>query len=102
MLYLWGETLPRAGGAWIGRAAPEGVLMADRRVDPTRRKSRAFPGRLWIAAGTIALVGFILRPLGSYFGRELRYTGIAVIALGLVVAVVAWLGERWSQAKNRK
>jgi len=47
-------------------------------------------------------VGFILRPLGPYFGRELRYTGIAVIALGLVVAVVAWLGERWSQAKDRE
>ena len=46
-------------------------------------------------------MGFILRPLGSYFGREFRYTGIAVIALGLVVAVIAWLAERWSQARDR-
>jgi hypothetical protein len=91
--------LPRAN-AWIGRAAPEGLLMADHRLDSTR-KSRVFPGGLWIVAGAITLVGFILRPLGSYFGRELRYTGIAMIALGLVLAVIAWLGERWSQAKHR-
>ncbi len=75
--------------------------MADRHVHSTRRKDRTLPGRLWIAAGVIVLAGFILRPLGTYFGRELRYTGIAVIALGLVVAVIAWLSERWSQAKDR-
>jgi hypothetical protein len=78
------------------------MLMADRRVDSTGRKSRVFPGGLWIASGGIVLLGFILRPLGSYFGRELRHTGIAVIALGLVVAVIAWLAERWSQAKGRR
>lgn len=76
--------------------------MADRHIDPTRRKIRIFPSGLWIASGAIVLVGFILRPLGSYFGREFRYTGIAVLALGLVVAVIAWLTERWSQAKGRE
>ena len=75
--------------------------MADRHIESPRRKPRAMPGGLWIASGTIVLVGFILRPLGSYFGREFRYTGIAVIALGLVVAVIAWLSERWSRAKDR-
>jgi hypothetical protein len=79
-----------------------GVLMTDRHVDTTRRKARLFPGRLWIASGAIVLTGFILRPMGSYFGREIRYTGIAVIALGLVVAVIAWLSERWTQAKDRE
>jgi len=76
--------------------------MADRHVDSTRRKARFLPGGLWIVSGAIVVVGFILRPLGSYFGREFRYTGIAAIALGLVVAVIAWLSERWSQAKHRK
>ena len=76
--------------------------MTDRQVDTTRRKTRLFPGRLWIASGAIVLVGFILRPMGSYFGREIRYTGIAVIALGLVVAVIAWLSERWTQAKDQE
>jgi hypothetical protein len=101
MLYPKGQTLPRA--QCVDRqGGTGGGVMADRRVGSTGGKSRVFPGGLWIAAGAIALVGFILRPLGSYFGRELRYTAIAVIALGLVVAVVAWLGERWSQAKDRK
>jgi hypothetical protein len=77
------------------------MLMADRQIDSPRRKPRLLPGGLWIASGAIMLIGFILRPLGSYFGRELRYTGIAVIAIGLVVAIVAWLTERWSHAKDR-
>ena len=75
--------------------------MTDRQVGSARRKARMLPGALWIASGLIVLAGFILRPLGSYFGRELRYTGIAVIAIGLVVAVIAWLSERWSQPKSR-
>jgi len=75
--------------------------MADRHIDSTRRKPSVLPGTLWIASGGIILVGFILRPLGSYFGREFRYTGIAVIALGLVVAIVAWLTERWIQTRDR-
>ena len=75
--------------------------MADRHIDSTRRKPRALPGTLWIASGSTVLVGFILRPLGSYFGREIRYTGIAVVALGLVIAIVAWLTERWIQARHQ-
>jgi hypothetical protein len=75
--------------------------MANRPVHSTRRKESALPSSLWLASGAIVLAGFVLRPLGTYFGRELRYTGIAVIAIGLVVAVIAWLTERWSQAKDR-
>jgi hypothetical protein len=75
--------------------------MANHQVHPTRRKESALPSGLWLASGALVLAGFILRPLGTYFGRELRYTGIAVIAIGLVVAVIAWLSERWSQAKDR-
>jgi hypothetical protein len=74
--------------------------MTEREVPPTRRKDSVLPGSLWIASGVIVLTGFVLRPLGTYFGRELRYTGIAVIAIGLVVAVIAWLSERWYQAKH--
>jgi hypothetical protein len=75
--------------------------MADRHVDSTRRRSRVFPNGLWIGSGALVLAGCILRPLGSYFGRELRYTGIAAIALGLVLALIAWLSERW-KAKRRE
>ncbi len=62
-----------------------------------RRKNSLWPSRLWIAAGVIVLIGFILRPLGSFLGRELRYSGIIVIAIGAVVAVIAWLDERWNR-----
>ena len=65
-----------------------------------RRKNSLWPSRLWIAAGVIVLIGIILRPLGSYLGRELRYTGIVVIAIGAIVAVIAWADERWTQPKN--
>lgn len=67
---------------------------------PGPRKSSLWPSRLWIAAGVIVLVGFILRPLGSYLGRELRYTGIVVIAVGAIVAVIAWADERWVRPRN--
>ena len=63
-------------------------------------KNSLWPSRLWITAGVIVFIGFVLRPLGSYFGRELRYTGIVAIAIGAVVAVIAWADERWTQHKN--
>jgi len=75
--------------------------MSHPKAPATRRKNNLWPSRLWIAAGLIVLIGFILRPLGSYLGRELRYTGIVVIALGAIVAVIAWADERWSRPKNR-
>ena len=75
--------------------------MSNPEVPARPRKNSLWPSRLWIAAGLIVLTGFILRPLGSYLGRELRYTGIVVIALGAVVAVVAWADERWSRPKSR-
>ncbi len=68
---------------------------------PARRpKNSLWPSRLWIAAGVIVLIGFVLRPLGRYFGHEFRYTGIVVIAIGAIFAVVAWADERWSRPKN--
>jgi hypothetical protein len=75
-------------------------FMTNPEVPATRRKNSLWPSRLWIAAGVIVLVGFVLRPLGSYLGRELRYSGIVVIALGAIVAVIAWADERWGRAKK--
>ena len=74
--------------------------MTNRDAPAPRRKNSLWPSRLWIAAGVIVLVGFVLRPLGTYLGRELRLTGIAVIAIGAVVAVIAWADERWSGTKT--
>jgi len=66
----------------------------------TRRKSSLWPSRLWIASGIIVLAGFVLRPLGRYLGHEFRYTGILLIAIGAIVAVIAWADERWSRPKS--
>jgi len=74
--------------------------MAGQEVKSAGRGSRAWVDVLWISAGVITFAGFVLRPLGSFFGREFRYTGIVVIAIGLVVAMVAWLGEHLHHKKN--
>ena len=74
--------------------------MTNRETPGTRRKTSLWPSRLWIAAGLLVLAGFILRPLGSYFGHEFRYTGIALIAIGAIVAVIAWADERWSSSRS--
>ena len=66
----------------------------------TRRKTSRWPSRLWFAAGMFVLAGFILRPLGSYLGHEFRYTGIILIAIGAIVAVIAWADERWNRAAD--
>ena len=74
--------------------------MTNPEVPGSPRKRNLWPSRLWIAAGVIVLSGFILRPLGSYLGREFRYTGIVLIAVGAVVAVIAWADERWAHPRN--
>lgn len=76
--------------------------MAKREAPAPRRKNSLWPSRLWLAAGAIVVVGFILRPLGTYLGREFRYSGIVVIAIGAIVAVIAWADERWSRPKNEE
>ena len=74
--------------------------MTNRETPATRRKTSLWPSRLWIAAGMLVLAGFILRPLGAYFGREVRFTGIAMIAIGAIVAVIAWADERWNRPRK--
>lgn len=50
---------------------------------------------LWIAAAAIVVAGFVLRILASLLGVvELRFTGIAAIALGIGLAGLGWISER--------
>jgi ABC-type transport system involved in cytochrome c biogenesis permease subunit len=81
------------------RASAE-AFMTNPETPATPRKANLWPSRLWITAGVIVLIGFILRPLGSYLGRELRYAGIIVIAIGAIVALIAWADERWSRSRS--
>ena len=69
--------------------------MAQRNRDGKDRGERVLVNGLWIAAAAIVVAGFLLRVLASLLTRtDLRILGVALIALGLGVAVVGWLSER--------
>ena len=75
--------------------------MTDSDSERARRRNRILLERLWIAAGLVVLVGFVLRPIGSFFGRpDIRVLGITVIAVGVVIAVVGWLAEKHANRRH--
>ncbi len=54
------------------------------------RKERLFTGGLWLAAAVAVVAGFLLRILASFTHRlDIRFGGIALIALGLLFAMLA-------------
>jgi hypothetical protein len=58
-------------------------------------RGRFFANGLWVAAALIVVAGFLLRSLSSILGHaELRLAGIIVIAIGILLAVIGWIGER--------
>lgn len=59
-----------------------------------RSPSRVFVNALWAVAGLCVVLGFVLRPIGRFFdGPDLRLASAIVIAIGLLVAVLGWIGE---------
>jgi hypothetical protein len=64
------------------------------------RRVRRLVNALWTAAACAVLAGFVLRPLGRYLGgHDARQFGVALIALGLVIAGLGFLIERWAGIK---
>ena len=60
-----------------------------------RRRERWIVNGLWIASAMVVVTGFIVRFLSSLFGhRDLRLAGVGLIAAGVAVAVLGWIGER--------
>ena len=56
---------------------------------------RALLDWLWLGSGFVLLIGLSLRVCaGLLHNPHLRLTGIALLALGVLLAVFAWLGER--------
>jgi hypothetical protein len=52
---------------------------------------------LWVGAAAIVIAGFVLRMFAGLLGLpQLRFTGIAAIAIGLALAVLGWISERFS------
>jgi undecaprenyl pyrophosphate phosphatase UppP len=63
-------------------------------------RHRTLANTLWIAAGVTVALGFLLRPVARYvIGHELRVAAMAVIAIGVVIALVAWAAERVARTR---
>jgi hypothetical protein len=63
-------------------AQTERDAMTDGNSDSARRRNRVLLERLWIAAGLVVLVGF------------------AVIAVGIVIAVLGWCAEKVANRRH--
>ena len=62
------------------------------------RTDRLLTNWLWLAAAAMVVAGFLLRILASLMSRaELRLTGVVIIGVGIGVAALGWLSERWSE-----
>ena len=71
------------------------TVMAQRNRGGKDRRERVLVNGLWIAAATSVVAGFGLRVLASLLSRaDLRIIGVALIALGLGIAILGWLSER--------
>jgi hypothetical protein len=69
--------------------------MAQSRNSGRRRPQRSLVTALWIVAAAIFATGSVLRIAASELnGYHLRITGVALIAVGLAVAILGWAGER--------
>jgi undecaprenyl pyrophosphate phosphatase UppP len=63
-------------------------------------RHRTIANTLWIAAGVTVAVGFLLRPAARYLiGHELRVAAMAVIAIGVIIALLAWAAERLARTR---
>jgi hypothetical protein len=50
---------------------------------------------LWFGAAFVLLVGMVLRVVNGFVGNhQFRFFGIAVLLLGVLLAVFAWIGGR--------
>ena len=75
--------------------------MDDPEVKSTKHWDRTFVSGLWIAAGTVVIIGSLLRPLARFLGGpDLRMVAVIVIAAGLGVAALAWIGEKLINDRN--
>ena len=78
------------------------TAMAQRKRGGKDRSERVLVNGLWIAAAAIVVAGFLLRVLASLLAHtHLRFIGVALIAVGLGVAVVGWISERFVARRAR-
>lgn len=69
--------------------------MAQQDTDRYRRRDRVLVNALWVVAAVTVVAGFVVRSLSTFIGsRDFRLGGILLIALGIAVAALGWIGER--------
>lgn len=71
--------------------------MAHRDVGGSGSRERRLVNGLWLAAAAIMVAGFVLRIVASLLSwTDLRILGVALIAVGIGIAGLGWLGERFT------
>jgi len=71
--------------------------MAERDTGGDGPRERRLVNGLWLAAAIFVVAGFVLRLCASLLSlTDLRILGVALIAVGIGVAGLAWLGERFT------
>jgi hypothetical protein len=72
------------------------TLMAQRNLSGKNRRERVVVNSLWLAAGAIFVAGAALRVIASLVARDdVRLGGVALLAAGTVLGVIAWASERY-------
>jgi hypothetical protein len=75
--------------------------MAQSDIGGNGRKERLVVNWLWLGAAAIVTIGFVLRIIASIFERsELRFIGIVIIAIGIVLGALGWVGERFAARRE--
>ena len=76
--------------------------MAEREAGRGGGRRMAIPGGVAIVAALIVVAGFAMRMAGTFLSRaELRFAGVALIAVGVGVAVLGWLADKLIHARRR-
>jgi hypothetical protein len=58
---------------------------------------------VWLAAGFTLLAGLVMRLSSGFVGtHEFRFAGMAVLAVGIVLAVLGWIGEKVAHDTERR
>jgi VIT1/CCC1 family predicted Fe2+/Mn2+ transporter len=58
------------------------------------RRERWLIRALWVSAALTVIGGFLLRLAANFLHRaDIRLVGVALLALGLVMALIAWTAE---------
>jgi len=66
------------------------------------RKERMFMSGMWMTSAASVIAGFFLRLLASFMHRaDVRLGGVALIALGLLIAMLAAAAESLSRRRSR-